>query len=411
MSLKPIAKYRVSSLTGYRRIMESEGKLDLVGVVREKRINFDYDWKRRLDPNPGDAGGLVLPCTNPHKSMAEMLRYRRVMQQIRKQGFVATPEEVLRRVALATKSSRNRGGEPVAAVRMLLRGVTQGHVSSTITRYDELASILNQAWADLGLNDQFPKQWTKVDCTNARRGKWEPGVLQPEVNSLKAVDLIVMRLGGDIKATQYLLFDVAAYADVTDPLVALVVRAVFCRAILNREPYRALYLDGRLPDRDKLLAAFPGMTEEMIEGYRAQPVIPGERPAYDRAKLRHLFKLAGVPRQHCDACAKVLVSESHFSELNRRNPSWQKCRDAVVHALFQSGMNSKGIGPGALYEQLQKFGITRFKIKALSQKPFLANTLRNTQENRQQIIQMAKLLKYDPLPLTKLLMEPGKREV
>ncbi len=407
MKLRSILKYTVSSLTGYRRIMESEGKLDLVNVEREKRINFDYDWKRRLDLNPEDPDGRVSPYTKPHKSMAEMLRHRRVMQRIRKQGFVATPEEVLRQVTLAAKSSRNRCGEPVTAVRMLLRGVTQGHISSTITKYDALTDILNRVWVELGLSDQYSKLWTKDDCTNAKRGKWEPGILPPEVHSLKAVEQIAKLLGGDTDAVRYQLFDAAAFTEATDPLVALVVKALINRAILNREPYRMLYLDGRLPDRGMLLNAFPGLTSEMIEIYGTQPIFPGQWPANDRAKVRYLFKIAGVPRQHCDDCAKVLITRSHFSELSRRNPSWQKCRDAVVHALFQPGMNCRKIESAEIYDRFQKFGITRYKIRALSRNPFSSGTLRNTQENRQQIRQMAKLLKYDPLPFITLLVEPG----
>jgi hypothetical protein len=405
MKPKPIRTYTSRQLHGYRPIMESNGDIDLVEYERKKKCNFDYDWKRHLDG--------ISPVTKPHQTMVDMLKYRRIMQRIRKHGFEATPQEVQRQMVLSTNAARNTGGPPVAAVRMLLRGILQGHIHTTVVQYDDLLKHIEAVWTELRYTELYSKKWSKADCSNAKRGQWVPGAMQLDTHSVDVITLLVPRLGGDPEAVRQLLFEVSAFSHANEPLIALVVRSLAAlpslnRAILNKEPFRTLYLDGRIPDNARLLFAFPSISEEILATYSTQPVTPGGWPAYDRAPLRHLFKLAGVPPQHCDECAKVLITPVDYTKLSRRNPSWKSCRDAFVHALFQPGMNSREIDAADIYQQFQSLDITRRKIRELKNNHrFSRHPLRNTHANSQQIQQMAKLLRYDPAPYISLLIEPG----
>lgn len=98
--LKKTGSYTFINLTSFRKMLESDGKIDLVRQTRIQRLNFDYDWKRKLTNTDSS-------LTDPYENLDEMLLSRRQMEAIRRSGRLSRPDEVRHRVSLKQKTSNS----------------------------------------------------------------------------------------------------------------------------------------------------------------------------------------------------------------------------------------------------------------------------------------------------------------
>lgn len=116
---KKIKTYKVRSLIGARKIFDpNEPYQDYIGINAEKKINFDYDYKRLLEKNS--------PYTKPYKNLKQMLKHRYAMENIRKRGLNANTELVEAKVQTNNTNIRIRGSIQDHALKMILRGIFNG---------------------------------------------------------------------------------------------------------------------------------------------------------------------------------------------------------------------------------------------------------------------------------------------
>ena len=113
-----IERFEVRTLVSVKDIVESKGQLDLVPRTVKRRINLDYDYRRKI---VRDSEGTISPFTVPHKDRAEMHRHRRAMEAIRKSGIEALPELVLWQIAFDEARRRLRGGRNLSMKMRHLR--------------------------------------------------------------------------------------------------------------------------------------------------------------------------------------------------------------------------------------------------------------------------------------------------
>jgi hypothetical protein len=141
-----IQPFHTKTLANVQAILDKKNPYDdLVNIHKDQRVNLDFDWKRKLVPDPSagpekeGADDLFSPITHPFESLAEMLRYRKEVEKIRKQfkqkkngewvvhnGYKATPEKVLNRVNTPVRTTRARGTTVEQTVRVFIRAFTQG---------------------------------------------------------------------------------------------------------------------------------------------------------------------------------------------------------------------------------------------------------------------------------------------
>lgn len=78
-----IDSYEQETLPSIKTILESEGTLDLTTQVRSRKVNIDYDYKRKIVRDPENKN-QISPFTVPHRNRSEMLQYRNEMESIRR---------------------------------------------------------------------------------------------------------------------------------------------------------------------------------------------------------------------------------------------------------------------------------------------------------------------------------------
>jgi hypothetical protein len=125
-----IEYYPFQNSTSFIKILESDGKLDLVNQIQMKRTNSDWDYNRKL---VCDKDGVLSPFSVPHKNISAFLRERRQADAIRKGGQCASPELVEQRLKVKGRGIRARSGQAAMLTRLFLRGLVQGQFKGDVS--------------------------------------------------------------------------------------------------------------------------------------------------------------------------------------------------------------------------------------------------------------------------------------
>lgn len=405
-----IDKYNAISLTSPGKMMKSEGQLDLTKQITPRKINVDFDWKRRLLKLKDDDlhENQVSPFTVPHLNISEMRQCRWQMEAIRKTGRVARPEAVIHRVAIKGRTTRTRGGEPVTVARLFIRGLVQGkfQLTSTLPPYPILADGLNIAWDKLGLTQVSAKKWSFTDVKNAKRGIWAPGSILPNATLVDLVVQLALHFGADPDRAKAAIFAGEEYTESHVALIEQIITATTNAHDIKIEPFLSLYQQGYLPTKQKITEAFGHqLSGDQIDACQARPFIPGQRPSGDAKKLKRLFYLLGIPSAKAEVCAKCIAPPMPSARTLRHNPGKKRCAEHFLMALLQPDLNTGGVNPKTALGKIKAYGVTKASFHRLTSAKFNPNSIRNTSENRHQIGKMARSVGLDPLPFLGALIE------
>ena len=140
------------NLPSASKIMKSNGRLDLMQQIAVRKLNCDFDFKRLpvLAKTTLYEGGRAYPppYTRPFHTLKEMKVHRSQVENIRRSGRVARPEEVVTRVHHTLgKTTRAQGGGAAELVRLFVRGLLQGHFHVAVSdSYPLIADKLTEIW-------------------------------------------------------------------------------------------------------------------------------------------------------------------------------------------------------------------------------------------------------------------------
>ncbi|RII25141.1 MAG: hypothetical protein CXR31_14725 [Geobacter sp.] len=399
--------YSFITLSTFRKMIDSNGQMDMVKQISKRKINTDFDWKRKLVED--ESTGKISHFSLPYQTVSDMLLHRGQVETIRKNGQTAQPQMVLHRVQVKGNSLRFRGGQPLMVARLFLRGVVQKHIQVQLPDecFAEMADRMNKVWEAQELTEAYPKTWSKNDLQSASRGNWEPGCIMPNATLDTLVETLTAEFGAAHEQVRTLIFTGEVHEETNSALLEQVVRGIIHGPRLGIQPFRKLFDTRLLPDTRGLLLAFrPHLTERLMVLYRTGTFVPGLRPAKDRAKLERLFYKAGLPPKDAGKCA-LLIAPTPAEERKRlpRNPAQKRCLDHLVMALQQPDINAEGIKTAEILKKLKRYGLSRNQYYALKHNKFTPHCINDTPANRQLIEKMAKALYKDPVPLLEALID------
>lgn len=394
-----INTYTFITLTSFRKMSESEGRVDLIKNTRQQRVNTDFDWKRKIvDPKS--------PETEPFADLGEMLLHRGQMEAIRRTGYIASPAKVLHRVTLKQRTTRQRDGDAVTLVRHFLRGIVHEQLPTpTAARnYRKWSDMINQVWR--GWDDSSKKIWSVDDFKNAKRSSWEAGVLLPTYPLTQLLERLCREFGMNLEVTAGRLFVSSEHREESVGQIKEVVRAVLLAPQMGIEPFKTLFQEGRLPDSVGLLAVFrPVLTETMLAECARSHFHPGNRRAQERGQLIRLFRRLGLTVKQAENCSRILAQPEPKRTSPRRNPAEKRCLENFVMALGLQDINPVALKSAQIIDRLSRFGLTKNLFYSLRKNRFIGRSLNNTPENRRQIERMAKALRLDAVPFLDALLD------
>jgi len=406
--LETIEKYTFITLTSFHKIYKSKGTMDLTMRVSKRRINMDFDWKRKLEEDE-HFPNRISPFTVPHTNTSEMFRHRNQMESIRRTGFVARPETVLHRVKIQGRTLRFRWGEPETVVRSLIRGVVQEKIPVTgkMLTYQVMAEKFNTIWKTHASNYK-KEEWTEGDFKNAtanRGAKWEPGCLLYNSKLGDLVESLAIAINVDPVVAREAVFAVEEFEVAHTRLIGQVISATAHAYKMGIEPFVTLDKSGKLPDLQRIHDTFrQRMSEEEIECYIISKFIPGQLQSGAVKKLKKLFYSLGISQPQAEECAKTIAPATPIKKM-RKTPGEKKCTDHFTLALLQADISLDAADMKGWWTKLRKFGLTRnryFELKKSGN--FQPNCVSDTATNKQQIRAMAKAMKLDPTPLLKVII-------
>jgi hypothetical protein len=120
-----IEEYTFITLVTFPEMLKCKmSNLDLTKKTAIRKINTDYDWKRKIVwPEDQNSDLKTSPFSVPHINTHAMITCRNVVSSIRAGGKVARPEDVLTKLETKGKATNSRGGKPLSVTRLFLRGI------------------------------------------------------------------------------------------------------------------------------------------------------------------------------------------------------------------------------------------------------------------------------------------------
>ena len=328
-----------------------------------------------------------------------MLLHRDQMESIRRTGYIASPENVIHRVAVKGKTTRASGGDPCAVTRMFLRGIVQGKIplNKQMGTHQAMADKLNNIWEANKLSKTYPKLWKSHDLQNTKKAKFEPGSIKANILLEDIVESLAESFGADPAESKKIIFNFEDFKKNQEELIGEAISAIIDGPRKGISPFKELSAAGYLPDLQRIKDAFKEqLSEEQLKIYMKKTFIPGGRPSYDKGNLKRIFYSLGIPSSKAEQCAKRVVSTPEFAKKIRRNPGQKKCVEhflLYMTAYIQTDMNFKVKNS---QKKLQKFGLSRNRYYAIKNERFSSNSIKNTLENKAQIKKMARVFKIDP---------------
>jgi len=398
-----IFEYTMETLPTYSRIMKSEEILDLVQLCEPRKFNCDFDMKRLpiTSRSRATVNGVELPApyTAPFESFDEMKTHRYQVENIRRSGRVARPEEVIERVRIRGRRVKSQGGEALSLGRAVLRGLLQNYLVRTtdekLSSYPQMASLMTMVWETLpeGLRGK-KSTWTTNDVKNATRGVWEERVHRPHPVHIRYAETLCAALNINWDDARRRLF----YDDDVQENPLQVIEVV--KFVMNGRGYprwRKLCQCGKMPGSDDLIRAFPEqVTPEVVDAVRGQEFVAGKRPSSERNELVALFRRLGFALQDSLAFARIIAPAYCAREQAPKNSAGIACVESFVTCLLQPENNVIRPPIWLIKEELGPFGLSEKRYRKIRQDRFIPHKLSNTPANRGQIRRMARSLRLDP---------------
>ncbi|EAT16967.1 hypothetical protein HTZ97_07310 [Desulfuromonas acetoxidans] len=408
-----IFTYNLYTLPTYTKIMKSDGQLGLVEQCALRKFNSDFDMKRLpvLARTQTIIAGRLLPqpYTVPFSSLEQMKIHRHQVDNIRRSGRVARPDEVIDRVRLRGKSVRFQGGEAATVVRTILRGVTQGKLlrigDGAFPDYPEIARLVSTQWKKLPPSLQGSKaQWSTTDVKNAKRANWEEGFIRPHPLLKKLTAELCAVLLIDWSDAESRLF----YGDDVQDNRVLVTEVA--KLIMNGRCFprwRELYRAGELPGKDALLLSFPEViTPTILETLSDGEYTPNPRPTSDRVEVESYFRRLGLKNADGRALARIIAPTTRERSAAPKNPAAQSCLENFVTCLLQPEFSKIRPPVWLIKEELSEFGLSEKIYRRIRQTRFIPHQLSHSASNRSQLRKMARLLGLDPAVFIELTIDP-----
>jgi hypothetical protein len=416
-----IQTYPVRSLVGIKKILDpNDPTVDLVGRSAEKKMNFDYDYKRQLESTS--------PYTKPFKSLRAMLKYRYAMENIRKRGLNATPELIEAKVQMNTSFSRMRGSMYDHVVKIFLRALFQSdHYLGKTAKFkaQEYVSKIND-FIDL---HNIPAKLITIDTIkNAKRAKFEPNEI-PRVSSVinftKELHKL-FELGFD-KAERMLLLthdgkrlEVQGHHPSEIQALESFLVGIFV-SLRSESGHVRIFSDLKLPERTILEDDIIGRIQNTPLLFDAETIkkcletgkkatrmqynkVPNTSVARNVIKELRVAVLSYIPRDEIEdryiGKAKYKFSTNDFNKVliervyeakSQKNPSKVKCLKYFCVALTHkiSPLNTVEFKYDvSIINSLKFFGLTKNNFYKYKQDKFIYKALKNTPANRKQIKQM-----------------------
>lgn len=401
-----IESYTTNTLASISKIIEPGGPDDMVMVPQTKKINVDYDCKRkRIITESGE----ISPETVPHQTFSEMIQHRRVMERIRKRGECATSEKVLAELSTKGKTTRRFHNDAGTITRVFLRGCMQGRLDCQVSAltYSEIAGKVSKVWQLHGYNQTTRKKtWTRDDVKNATRGTFETGVVMPTSKNVKLLNDLCEQFNLNAEGVREVLFSRDVFDDVMDRVVAEVVLAILHGPKMGLEPFTGLLSEGLMPDRSDLVSVlFPRVTDLAVMAHARGSFIPGRLPETDQPQVSKIFTWFGIPKEQARAAAR-LIAPNVLRESSSNSTFNDRLLDHfVTAALDQSLMAPAPVPPPeVLLTQLRFFGLTSKRLNRLRHVRFVPNALANTPANRTGIKKLAKAIDLSAQPFLAALL-------
>lgn len=410
-----IDTYPFITLSTFQDILKSDGEIDLIKKISPRQINMDWDWKRKI-VWADRKKTKISPITVPFENLSQMLRHRKTSESIRYTtkenkrvaNSVATPEKVLERITIQNRGVRFRGGAPVTIVRLFLRGMMQGeiHLDRKKDSLVKMAAQLNRIWEEKGLNQAYPKTWAPYDFQNAKKTRWAPGFIKPNMILEEIVETLSDMFGADPAKTKNILFAVEEFKEHQTLLIGQVISAIIDGPRNGIYPFKQLADDGYLPDIRQIQDRFKQqISSEKLESFKGTAFIPGGRPSSDFKELKSIFYSLGIPMDKAEKCARSIAPPVP-TKRSYYNPGQKKCAEhfmLAVRALIQSDAN---LYVRNLQQTLHKFGLSRNRYyQAVKTGRFSPNSIKGTSKNKSQIRKMANALNLEPTQFLETMIE------
>lgn len=392
--------YNFFTLTSFRSMIDSDGSEDMTGKQSERKLNTDYDWKRKLP--------LDSPETLPYPTVRDMKVYRNQMEGVRRSGKVARTDMVHQRVAIKGRKTRFTGGDLTTITRLFLRGVLQGHIPLSEQRpsYAKIAEGLNRIREEFGFNAGEYRNWTASDLKRAKTEPWEAGILLRTAPTMALLEQLCAFLHADHGVAIQKLFISAEHEEHRVSLLIEVARSVILGPRQRIEPFHSLFLAGKLSSRKRLLDIFtPHLTEDILKQCGQGTFTRAARPSFDHPLLVTHYRQIGLTLREAEACAKVLAPPEIREKAPRLRRHRKRCLDLFIQALAQPDIHKGKLYSKDVIGKLSSFGLTTSRFYSARKGKFTARSLTNTAENQQQVRSMAKRLKLNPTPFLEALID------
>jgi hypothetical protein len=416
-----IQTYPVRSLVGIKKILDpNDPTVDLVGRSAQKKMNFDYDYKRQLESTS--------PYTKPFKSLRAMLKYRYAMENIRKRGLNATPELIEAKVQMNTSFSRMRGSMYDHALKIFLRALFQSdyYLGKTAKFKAQEYVVKINNFIDL---HNIPAKLITIDTIkNAKRAKFEPNEI-PRVSSVISFTkelhklfelefdkvekmLLLTHDGKRLEGEGHHPSEIQALENF---LVGIFM------SLRSENGHVRIFSDLKLPERAVLEEDIIGRIQNTPLMFDAETISKGLETAKTASRMqynkvpntsvaRNVIKelrvavLSYMPRDEIEdryiGKAKYKFSTNDFNKIliesvyeakSQKNPSKVKCLKyfcvALTHKIspFDTIEYEYDI---TIMDRLKYFGLTKSNFYKYKQEKFIYKALKNTPANRKQIKQM-----------------------
>lgn len=396
-----IETYQTQTLPSFAKIIAPGGPDDMVMVQQEKKVNVDYDWKRKIQ-SAGEASG-VSPVTVPHQTVTEVVQHRRAMKRIRGRGECATPEKVEAELSTKGKRTRRLYNDAGTIVRLVLRGLLQGKFEDQelCLSYGEMARRVTSVWRSHQYDLETKKKvWTRDNVKNETRGLFEPGIVMPTTKNNRLLDDLCQGLELDGAVVRDVVFSRDAFDEVLDRVVEQVVLAVLHAPRMGLEPFTSLWKEGGLPDRTELVnVLYPRVTDMSVMALARGSFVPGCLPDKDQGQLAKIFTWFSIPKAQAHAAAKV-IAPTKYREVNPQSSVSPRLLDLfVLAALDQTLMAPASVPDSAtLLTKLRFFGLTAQRLNRLRNVRFVPHSLVSTPTGRRDIKRLAQAIGLSAQP-------------
>lgn len=409
-----IDTYPVRSLLGIRKIIDDDTPyVDLVGTSTEKRLNFDFDYKRKLEDTS---------CTKPFKNLKEMLKYRYAVEAIRKRGLVATRKLVEEKIAMKSMQTRMRGNQYDHTLKIFLRAIFQHeHYTKQLVKLKakDCVILINNLVSE---QDYNLKPINENHIKNAKRLYFEANSIPLSTGTRQFLKLLHKAFGLEFEQKEESLLLIKNLKHIKEEqYLSSEIKALksFLSAVsLGKRKQIPVFKDLKGEDINEIYEAIAThlqkenlFTYTLIQKYinwaknsEVINLVPNTTGARKIIYELRLAILHYIPRESesnrylskpkykfsTKVFYEVLLERNHVQKV-KKNPSKEKCLKMFVLALLHKiePLNKVEIKYTMKFiDDLYSFGLNKNIYYKLKKEKFIYKSLKNTTENKRQIKQM-----------------------